>query len=83
MLNQMTHESAVLEFPCCYCMHPKCSACVDISASVLACCKCRNRAIDQLSFLQECYQSEHSVDVANDSASGDVAMSMNSTPTAF
>ena len=66
ILDQLTHDSAVQEFACCFCLHSKCGACVELSSSVLACCRCRARAIDRLSSLQA---HVHSNQYANDRTS--------------
>ena len=44
-------SSPTLGTICPFCHHSKCHACVEVSSNILACCKCRARAINRLSYL--------------------------------
>ena len=55
-LIKISQSSPALGLACCFCLHPKCGACIELSSSILACCDCRARAINRLSFLQGIYQ---------------------------
>jgi len=57
-LIKFSQSSPALGLACCFCLHPKCGACIELSSSILACCDCRARAINRLSFLQDIYQPD-------------------------
>ena len=46
-----------LGMECPFCSHSKCRTCLDVSVNILACCKCRARAIRRLAYLKEVYSS--------------------------
>ena len=46
-------EWPLLRVRCLLCGHLTCPACREVSFSILACCKCRAKAIERLKDLQE------------------------------
>jgi hypothetical protein len=53
--DHLKHSSPTLGTICPFCHHSKCHACVELSSNILACCKCRERAINRLTYLANTY----------------------------
>jgi hypothetical protein len=48
-------SSPALGTICPFCRHSKCHACAEVSSNILACCMCRERAINRLTYLGNTY----------------------------